>query len=29
MRTVRTKIYQFNELNDKAKQVAIEKEREN
>lgn len=29
MRTVRTKIYQFNELNDNAKQVAIEKEREN
>ena len=29
MRTVRTKIYQFNELNDKAKQVAIENFRDN
>lgn len=28
MRTVRTKVYQFNELNDEAKQVAIDKNRE-
>lgn len=26
-RTIRTKVYQFNELSDKAKQIAIEKER--
>ncbi len=29
MRTIRTKVYQFNELNDEAKQVAIEKYRNN
>lgn len=29
MRTIRTKVYQFNELSDEAKQVAIENERNN
>ena len=29
MRTIRTKVYQFNELNDEAKQVAIENYRNN
>lgn len=29
MRTVRTKVYKFNELSDEAKQYAIEKRREN